>query len=80
VRSCDVDLRGAAAPVETIPMTTTWQPALQTARHRAPETCAVRVATPAQVARPGRHAAAEDLEPGGDGDLLDWLGFAVEAR
>jgi hypothetical protein len=56
-------------------MTTTTEPAVHTPRHRAPEVYGLRVAIPAELARPGRHAA-EDA----DGDLLDWLGFTADAR
>ena len=63
-------------------MTTTWVPAVHTPRHRAPEVYAVRIAAPADLIRPGRHAAAEDPDwfPGRDGDLLDWLGFTTDAH
>jgi hypothetical protein len=55
-------------------MTTTWEPAVHTPRHRASEVYELQVAIPAALARPGRHAA-EDA----DGDLLDWLGFTADA-
>jgi hypothetical protein len=63
-------------------MTTTWDPAVHTPRHRAPEVYRVRIAAPAELTRPGRHAAAEDADrhPGHDGDLLDWLGFASDVH
>jgi hypothetical protein len=52
-------------------------------RHRAPESGDVRIASPAEAARPGRHAAGEWdralYDPRLDEDPFDWLGFAAAA-
>ena len=49
------------------------------ARHRAPESDGVRIATPADVVRTGRHSepewAREAHDPQRDGDPFEWLGF-----
>jgi hypothetical protein len=51
------------------------------ARHRAPEGAEIRIATPQDLGRAGRHAEAEwarvAYEPGRDADPFDWLGFSV---
>ncbi|NYJ06832.1 hypothetical protein [Petropleomorpha daqingensis] len=49
------------------------------ARHRAPENTEVRIASPQDVVRTGRHAepewAREAHDPQRDGDPFEWLGF-----
>ena len=54
-------------------------PSPSAARHRAPESAEVRIATPQDVVRTGRHAepewARELHDPQRDGDAFEWLGF-----
>ena len=50
-------------------------------QHRASESAEVRIATPQDVVRTGRHAepewVREQHDPQRDGDAFEWLGFRV---
>ena len=54
-------------------------PSPSVARHRAPDSTEIRIATPQDVVRTGRHAepegAREVPDPRRDGDLPEWPGF-----